>query len=121
MHAFVVAADKGIQPFYAVDQPLGQQKIQGTVHCGRLAATGQGTQPIQQRIGAHGFAGLQDEAQYVATHLRQAHTATGAFRLGPCEACCQCRASLGRAHNVIHHRASMARNQAGSQNCYVIA
>ncbi len=78
-----VAADEGVEALDAVNQALGDEKIEGTVDGGRLAAAVARAQAVQQGVGTDGLAGFKDEAKHVAADVGELGAAAGAELLGP--------------------------------------
>ena len=125
VRGFVVAADKRVKPLHSVDQPLRQQKIQRAVNRGRLAAAGFGAQPVQQRIGAHRLAGLQDQTKHVASLRSKPHAASRTLGLGTRQALAE-RVGILFGVGVLDQdwdsrTATMPQMGIEREPCYVIA
>ena len=67
----VGAADERREPLDLVDEPLRRQEVQRAIHRGRCSRAPVLAQPVQQVIGAGGTRVVENEAEHLATLLRQ--------------------------------------------------
>jgi hypothetical protein len=75
---FVDAADKRRQPFHAVDEAVGHQKIQRPIDRGRRRRSAQRPEAVEQFVGAGGLRGVEDQTKYVTPQRGQFGAARGA-------------------------------------------
>lgn len=65
MHMGMIAGDKGIERFHAVDQAMAGQEFQRTVNRWRFGASDIGLESIQQIIGFYSRAIFNDQLQHM--------------------------------------------------------